>query len=228
MPALPPWPRDRMGLLKLAFARCQRFATLNGLPPTDIHVVAKAAWHFDACAFYRPDTDAAREFSVGEQMMRERGYGPGINICLEHCGRPCGEENSRNWSWPGSVIDRTVYGVVCHEFAHHWDWCAGSKKGTYFSDYGEGLMRATGEPPVTNYAKTNPAEWFAEAGRIWITNPPLLRALMPKLYVALSQRFKPLYDGLNWEYLIRGAPARVIKSIVNRGVRLCRTRSKSS
>ncbi len=211
MSTLPPWPRDRMGLLKLAFARCQRFAALNGLPPTDVHVVPKVDWYFDGtCAFYRP-----------EHTRMPKGYIPGINICLEHCGRPCGEENSRNWSWPGSVIDRTVYGVVCHEFAHHWDWCAGSNRGRYFSDYGEGLMRATGEPPVTNYAKTNPAEWFAEAARIYLTNPPLLRALMPKLYVALNQRFKPLYDGVNWEYLMRGAPARVIKSIVNRGVKPC-------
>lgn len=209
MPPLPPWPRDRLELLRTGVRRCEAFARLNGLPMPGVYIVEKANWYFgDTCAFYSP-----------ERTRVPKGYIAGINICPPHCGRPCGDEQGRNWSWPGSVIDRTTFGVICHEFAHHLDWVSGTRKGKYFSDFGEGIMRETGEPPVTNYAATNPAEWFAEACRIYVTNPPLLRVLMPKTYLALRTRFKPLHDGTNWQHLMRGAPARVIKSIINRGVR---------
>lgn len=202
------WPRVASELLVLADSRMHDFCQLNDIDAPPINLVDAVNWHFDPCAFYRPE---------GSRMPR--WYTWGINICLHRCGRPCDDGPGRNWSWPGGVTDRTVYGVVAHELAHHCDWTAGQLKGTYWSEYGQSVMVESGEPATTSYGETNPSEWFAEAFRLYITNPGLLKALRPRTWVTLNRRWRHV-GTLDWrEVLGDDCPRKVLKSLHNKGAR---------
>lgn len=202
----------------MGVVRMDLFCKINHIEPPAVFVVEKQHWYFGGvCAFYRPDTDAVRDLSVGERKMRDRGYGPGINICLEHCGTPCSHEVSRNWTWPGSDTDREPYGVILHEFGHHCDWLTGTKRWEYGSEYGEEVMNESRERPLTSYAATNPAEWFAEAFRLFMTNHGLLRALRPKTYNILCQNFTPV-ETSDWRRALgENVPQRIITNLIKKG-----------
>lgn len=143
----------------------------------------------------------------------------GIQICLEHCGRLCGEEMSRNWTWPGSTTDREPYGVLCHELGHHCDLFAGESKWTYGSEYSANLCRKAKEPPISGY-HDNEAEWFAEMFRVFVTNPALLKQLRPRTYDLLTDTWAPLGNTKDWVTpLGTNVPARVIKALRNKGAK---------
>lgn len=166
-----------------------------------------------ACAYYRPDTigNRARQGYTGGECCY------GINLCTVLCQVPCVEAAVRNWSWPGNAVDREPYGVMCHELWHHVDWCTGESKGRYFSDYCEQVAaKAGGEPGITSYADTNPAEYLAEAGRLFTTNPDLLRLLRPKTYGILASRWKRI-TAADWRQALgANVPNRVVKALINK------------
>lgn len=206
LPRPPYWTGDRRKLTALGVERAERFCSLNRIPMPAVNVVDRDDWRVGFCAYYRPDTEAVRKWTAA-----------GISICPELCGYPCGEAVTRNWTWPGNDTDREPYGVIAHELGHHCDWLAGSKKGTYFSDYGEGVMEESGEKPLTGYAAENPAEWFAEAFRLFVTNPGLLKALRPKTYNILRRKWEPLNSD-DWRFpLGSNVPARVVKNLIKKG-----------
>lgn len=189
----------------------EKFCNTNGVPCPDVTEMPSRSWPFSVCAFYRPEGwKSASEFS--------NGFCEGINICLPKCAKPCGESMSRQWSWPGSVIDRTPYGVLAHELGHHCDWLSGEEKHSYFSDYGMKLVKDAGEKPITGYCD-NPAEHFAEFARLYITNHSLLKLLRPRAWHLLAKRWKPV-SAVRWrEALLPGLPERVLKSLLNKGAR---------
>lgn len=205
-------------LLDLGIARVTEFCRRNDLEPPIINVIRREVWHLDLCAYWRPEG-----IKVHPRLAAE-GYGPGINICPEECSRPTTQAQFRNWSWPGSVSDRTPYGVLAHETGHYLDWTVGERKETYSSEYSEAVMKESGEQPITSYAP-NPAEWFAEMARLFITNPLLLRALRPRAYGILCERFSPLIpleslfgkDTEGWRHdLGAGAPERIVNNLARR------------
>lgn len=202
------WPSARAELYELGLRRVREFCRANSLPVPATAAFAKDEWKFGVCAYYHPDTPAAREWTR-----------PGISICLEHCSGLCGETPSRHWTWPGSTTDREPFGVVCHELGHHADYLTGDKKGSYFSDYGPRLMELSGEPAVSSYGDENPAEWFAEAFRLFAANPGLLRQLRPKTFKLISEKFTPV-GTLDWlKALGSNVPARVVRTLRNKGAR---------
>lgn len=208
------WPSDRAALCNLGRARVAAFCRLNDIEVPQVHVVPRQVWHFGACAFYRPNDKRYNRF-YAHSYMRQEGYGPGINICLEECQVPCGAENSRNWTWPAGVIDREPYGVLCHELGHHCDYLAGEQKWEYGSEYSEKVMTESGEPKLTNYCP-NPAEWFAEMFRLFVTNPMLLAELRPHTFAILTRRWKPIKSP--WRVALgSNVPPRVVKSLINKG-----------
>lgn len=196
MPKLVPRKRwlemSQQELLKAGILRMQLFCQTNGLAVPK--VTYETDWHFSACAYYRPTY---------------------IKINLELCGTPAKPEQVRNWSWPGSTVDREPYGVICHELGHHADWSRSNQKHSYSGDYGESVCRASGERPLTGYCP-NSAEWFAEMFRLFVTNHDLLRLVRPKTHDILCRDWVPVSDP-NWRIeLGEGVPARIVKSQENK------------
>lgn len=177
------WTRDRDKLAALGIERVGQFANLNSLPLPKI--VLKPGKNRYGCGVYQNGR---------------------ISIWVEECGYPCGEANSRNWTWPAGVVDREPYGVIAHEFGHYIDHLKGGLS--------QKLFKASGEPPITNYAP-NVSEWFAEIFRLFTTNPGLLQEIRPKVFVALREKFTPI-GSLDWKEVLDGAPTRVVKSIENK------------
>lgn len=207
--------------------RVSLFCRLNGMPCPAIFRVKDTNWYFDACAFYRPDDErTGRVLSAGESKMRERGYGPGINICVERCAFPATEGQVRNWNWPGSVTDRTPFGVLAHELGHHADYrhsgVLGLRRSTYGGEYSGLVRKSSGEPPITSYCPDD-GEWFAEVMRVFVTNGELLRLLRPRAYRLLRERWSPvpivesLFGGpefVGWEESLGpGVPPRIVSNL---------------
>jgi len=150
--------------------RVQLFCEVNGLSTPKIAAHEVEDWRVGACAYYRNDT---------------------IKICLSACATPCTESQSRNWNWPGSTTDREPYGVLCHELGHHCDRVSGKRQWSYGSEYCQEVMKESREEPITSYCP-NPAEWFAEIFRLFVTNSALLKLLRPKTHAILLRKFKPV------------------------------------
>lgn len=198
-------PKSKDKLYILGVERLIAFSELNSLDLPAINNVPRNRWIVSACAFYRPDTVEMREWTT-----------PGINICLDLCAQLAGEERSRNWSWSGSVTDRTPYGVLAHEMGHHCDWLVGERKGTYFSDHCMKVREEAKEPGLTSYANENPAEWYAEAFRLFVTNPLLLKEVRPRTFRVIGKTWKCI-DTPWREALGDNVPDRIIQTLMNKG-----------
>jgi len=77
-------------------------------------------------------------------------------------------------------------------------------------------MEQAGEDGITSYANDNPAEWYAEAVRLFITNPDLLREFRPATYQVLCQDLKPLGEQPWEQRLGANVPERIVRSITNK------------
>lgn len=195
----------------------REFCRVNDLPQPHIRAVPKAKWFVQACAFYRPDVGPGRKHSLPVLPDHVRG----INVCLDECAYPAGEVTSRNWSWPGNAVDRTPFGVVLHELGHHVDWESGTDKGKYWSDFCVRVKTIAGESGLTTYADTNPAEWFAEAMRLYVGNVGLLRELRPRTCTELFKLVKPLrHCAFGWRKCLGpDVPGRIVRSLENKGAK---------
>lgn len=188
--------RTKRDWFDLGRARVRRFCEKNNTPLPAIKPITKEEWYVGACAYYRPQT---------------------IYICLEECAHPCTEKQTRNWNWPGNTVDREPYGVLCHELGHHCDWLTGENKWAYGSEYSQQVMERSGEKKLTNYCP-NPAEWFAEMFRLFVTNAALLEAIRPKTFAILRERWKPVSRREWVEELSRyeRAPVRIWRACQNK------------
>lgn len=174
---------QRAGDLEAGMLLVKEFLTLNGLPPVKLKIITEGAWPFHECAYWRADT---------------------INICLRRCAQR--GRGGRAWSWPGYVVDRTPYGVVCHETGHHVDFHLSKNTGAYFGDFSSKLRKLTGDEAITSYFPDD-AEWFAEIMRLFITNPDLLRSIRPKIFARVNTYLKPV-EKRTWKRVLKDAPER--------------------
>lgn len=179
--------------------RLRDFCRANSLPsPAGVNVLPESEWRFRVCAYYRPES--------------------GINLCLEKCALPCPEAMSRLWSWPGSSVDRTPYGVLAHELGHHVDWHESEVKERYYGNYSYDLCRHSGEPSLTGYGVGEDHEWFAEMFRLFVTNHALLRWLRPRTWALLVDEGWEPVGGNDWvEELGPGVPDRVVRALERKG-----------
>lgn len=197
------WPRSKQLLCDLGINRIEEFCKRNGVPVPPIHVIHKKSWRVSACAYYRPEGTSRLE--------------TGICICLEYCAHPATQDQARNWNWPGSTTDREPYGVLCHELGHHCDWWKGERKWEYGSEYHLQVMQAAQEEPLTSY-HPNPAEWFAEMFRLFVSNPDLLRQVRPRTYRKLCVDWSPI-PGTWKDELGRNCPPRIVTSLQRKGAK---------
>lgn len=163
------------------------FCRVNNLYSPPVMSIDSPNWKFSsACAYYRRNQ---------------------ITICVARCaaiGRA-----GRSWSFPGYCVDRTPYGVLAHELGHHVDFTMDEPgSGPYWSGYGKRAKAETGETPLTTYCP-NPAEWFAEMFRLFLTNPDLLRQVRPRTYEWLRKDFKPV-EKRQWDEVLAPAPERTL------------------
>lgn len=200
------YPTDPYLLAGMGKVLAETFCRVNGIPTPALNVVKREDWLVGPCGFYRPDTKVNRKWTQ-----------PGINICVEKCRKPCEAEYSRNWSWPGYSTDRTPYGVIAHELGHHCDWINSEIKYAYSGDYSIEIKRKSGEMAITSYCP-NPAEWFAEMFRVFVTNAALLKVLRPKTYKLLVKRWEPVSHRTWVKGLGLNVPSRIIEVLENKGI----------
>lgn len=206
MPKLPPkaWTRHPKTLALLGVRRAELFCNANNVPLPTVNLV-EYKWTIRSCAYYRSNH---------------------IELCLPWCGHPCPEANCANWTWPASVTDREPYGVLCHELAHHCDWTRSDIKSrrTYSGNYSVLIRKASGEKQLTGYVGNDPrdydAEWFAEMMRLFITNHALLKLVRPKTHALLMRDWKPVSSNDYLYELGTNCPARVLRSLDNKMVRV--------
>jgi hypothetical protein len=169
-------------------ALVERFCALNGIEVPGLEVVSSNDWSFGVCAYYRPST---------------------TRICLVKCAA-VGVAGPA-WSYPGYSVDRTPYGVLAHELGHHVDVLKSDIKRAYFGNFSVNLHTLSGEAPISSYSP-NPAEWFAEMFRVFVTNPDLLRVLRPRTHAELVAVFKPVFAD-SWRERLAGAPERTFAAV---------------
>ncbi len=120
---------------------------------------------------------------VSLKMSKNRHWVPGLTGFYQGPNRriwinlPACQQPGRGYSWPGYKGDRTAAGVLAHEVGHHVAGVLRPNLLTY-------SIAVQGEPPVTGY-RPNIGEDFAEAMRLFIMNPSLLKHGRPKRYKAL-------------------------------------------
>jgi len=108
-----------------------------------------------------------------------------------------------SWSFPGNRSDITVYGVLAHETGH------------YVSDthrwFRPKWKHGHREPGVSSYGRPNGEEGLAEAIRLFILNPDLLRVGRPQMFSLLrvTLGLKPLHND-EWENVLAFAHDRII------------------
>lgn len=184
---------DKSALFLAGALRVADFCAANAitLPTIESH---NGPWGYKACAYYRPEPTGIQ---INLPMCAGKGY------------------VGRQWSWPGYVVDRTPFGVLCHELGHCADVLCGRPIGIdYASDYSIKMRAAVREDPITTYCP-NDAEWFAEIFRLYVTNPALLKAIRPRAFSAMMADFY-FVERRDWPEVLADAPERTRNAARNK------------
>ena len=112
-----------------------------------------------------------------------------------------------SWSHRHYFVDREPCGVVCHEFGH------------YIHDFlTKFKLQFPKENPISGY-EPNHKERFAEAFKVFILNPDLLKNYAPKKYEIFTKTLKliPIFSE-SWKEVLEksGAHEKFIKSAENK------------
>lgn len=119
-----------------------------------------------------------------------------------------------SWTFPGYKADLTPYGVVCHEFGHHVDsaYYGGQKEISSMNMWKEVVDN---EEEISGY-EPNYCESFAEAFRLFLTNPNLLKVARPERYGFFTDTLK--FDAphnYSWKLVLKHAHPRIIQAAEN-------------
>lgn len=104
-------------------------------------------------------------FYCGEYIGKKNGK---IFINPKLCANEVEKPNRMCWSHPHYFVDRTIYGVLCHEFGHH-------------------VHRLKNYPSIPYENKISKCEFddgerFAETFRLFLSNSDLLKQYNQKRY----------------------------------------------
>lgn len=116
-----------------------------------------------------------------------------------------------SWSYTGFKSDLTAPGILAHEMGHHVHHLMEKRHDRKdLLDVIKALSKA--EAPVSGY-EPNAYETFAEAMRLFIMNPSLLREGRPFRFTVLSVilGLKPPHD-VPWREVLRNAHPRIINA----------------
>lgn len=154
----------REQLFELCKIHCNNFLQANNIPIVPIY-----NRYTPYRGFYQP---AAKPFIV-------------VNV--NNTLTPRYNPTPRNQSFPNHKTDSTAIGVLAHEVGHSVDYYLRTK-GVYLVRRYKLITPL--EPQVTSY-DTTPLERVAEAMRLFILNPDLLRLGRPLSYDILRQHLTP-------------------------------------
>lgn len=128
---------------------------------------------------------------------------PRLRYNIKRCRTPVNNPGFA-WSYTGYKSDMTVAGVVAHEFGHYID--------DILKTPSKRIKKAVaGESCVTSY-EPNTYEIFAEAFRVFVLNPELLKIGRPKRYAFFEGLgLKPVILD-NWEYVLGHAHNKIINA----------------
>lgn len=114
------------------------------------------------------------------------------------------------WSFTGFKADLTAPGILAHEIGHHTHFEL-LKRSTEGSSIDDIKKVAKVEAPVSGY-EPNPYEVMAEALRLFILNPSLLREGRPKRWEMITRMgLEPLHD-VPWRDVLVNAHPRIINA----------------
>lgn len=129
----------------------------------------------------------------------------------------------RMWSWPGYKTDRTASGVLAHETGHYVSWLI--SKGQMKDGQNRRIERdfialrwsvaVQQEPPVSGYEPIY-EEAFAEAMRLYISNPDLLSCARPQRYYLIRHELG-LHHSVegSWRDVLKDAPLHIRQASAN-------------
>lgn len=113
---------------------------------------------------------------------------------------------------PGSFEDHTALGVLCHEVGHHVDFSLNPR--AYSRSKASGFSVMLDDEEEVSRGEYNVHESFAEAIRLFMTNPDLLRRGRPNRWEHLTRKLKlkPLHNQ-RWQTVLRKAPRYIHRSV---------------
>lgn len=109
-----------------------------------------------------------------------------------------------SWSYTGYKADLTPAGIIAHEFGHFLEMIAFNHTN---------MPNTKIEARVSSY-EPNEAESWAEAMKLFILNPDLLKQGRPIRYNIISQHFTPVITDA-WQIVLGNAHEKIIDAAQN-------------
>ncbi len=137
-----------------------------------------------------------------------------IAVAAEDCDFSCRFDTPTGMliQAPGSFEDHSALGVLCHEVGHHVDYALNPR--AYSRSKVSGFSVAIDDEDEVSRGEFNVHESFAEAIRLFITNPDLLRLGRPIRWeqLVVNLRLRPLHQE-RWTTVLQKAPKYVHRAV---------------
>jgi hypothetical protein len=140
----------------------------------------------------------------GAQEIDTSGFSR-IAVAVSECPRGMKAKEGTVIHSPGSFEDYTPLGILCHEIGHYYD----QSRNKWDYSVSNGFKRVIGDEAEISNSEYNDRESFAEAIRLFITNPNLLEIGRPARweYLRSNLKLKPLHN-TNWKTVLSKAHKR--------------------
>jgi hypothetical protein len=181
-------------------ARARSWLESHGLPqPHHLFSSMEEANRFRR-GFVRPNWFGAHIIEDGQSA---------IAVSVKKC-RVATRVPGWSWTYPGYKADLTPYGVICHEFGHHVDHVLGGARGISKRKAWNEVIN--NEEEISGY-EPNCMEAFAEAFRLFLTNPGLLKEGRPERWEYFTETLKltPPHSS-SWKTVLKHAHPRIISA----------------
>lgn len=144
---------------------------------------------------------------IGDDYYGFIHLGNVIRINMKTC-RSAVRNPGYDWTFPGYVTDFTPYGILAHEFGHYISDILGKDFRKNFIN----LQRH--ESNVSLMDDKDVDERMAEAARLFITNPDLLKKGRPMRYGFFADYYSPIIKN-RWTTILKNAHPKILQAAEN-------------
>lgn len=189
---------DKKAAYDEAVKYCNRFLKINKIP--------KPARYLTSAPWFKP---RVQRYYGWYQFSTKDIF---VNVKLS---RPPVKTPGYSWSYTGCKADLTAPGILAHEVGHHvqitYEDALPIRERKIFRQLLKKISKK--ESKVSSY-EPNIDEMFAEASRLFILNPDLLKNARPVRYALMTEvmGLKPLHN-VPWREVLQNAHPRLIQSI---------------